>query len=415
MVEGVLSDTVGMTFSTLNILLKTNILIMFWGSCIFGCTQNEASQKKSKDANGVAETDADKIEDSSTEDTAATGNTIIDPDKIFLDTADSETKKALKECSSQLGFPSSKPVAWPGKLKKFLGKELQKLSVAGKILKHVTGIYLVDTTGSEGLPIVGGVVCGADASVDKVPVIMDLAMMTKDREKLGSIDKPVKYLTYTKGEEENSYIVGHDGDYGVQTLIHELMHVYDIVYVPNSGDEKLISAHKSGNAVAWKSLSEDKFGVVDKFGLTSFGLSDSEPTAMQLLYECSKKRKNRSSTHMDGDGGLTLADSDPFKRDGSDGELHEFLIKNTSFINQYSSTNRIEDFAESFTVYFTGTRNQDWPERTYYKFDDANNGARSLVFKFDAKESASTSKLHRKKMCDFAKYVLGENCAKFLD
>ena len=392
-------------------MLKASAVPAFVGLWILnGCVQAEEKPQKATDADKVIDSELEKTDDESQEeeDSESTSTFVLDIDKVFLDKASSDDKALIKDCAESLAFPSTTTVVWPNELKVFLGKELKRLTAAEKILKHVSGIYLIDTTGAEDFPVVAGVVCGADPALEKVPVVMDLKMMTTDRKKHGSINKIVKYLTYEKGEEDNSYIVGHDGDFGVQTLIHELMHVYDLVYMPNSDDKKLIAAHKAANAIAWKTLSDDKHGVVDKFGLTGFGLTDEEPTQAQVLYNCSKNRKHRPLTYSDAQKGLSLND-DPFKRDGNSGELHKFL----SFINQYSSTNRTEDFAETVTIYFAGTRYKDWPERTYYDFDSQ--GKRSLIYKFDAKDTATDSKLHRKKMCEFAKYVLGEDCSKYLE
>ncbi len=403
------------TFNSQKTVLNWLITAYLMPSIFSGCVQNEEKSEQAKDAKVVddknfPEPDVDEDNDPSLPDTPSTFD--FDPDKIFLDKMDSNSKAVIKECSSHFGFKSSASVPWPKELKEFLGKELKKLNIAGKILKHVAGIYLMDTTGAEGYAVLAGVVCGAEPGILKVPVVMDLSMMTTDRKKFGSINKIVKYLTYEKGQENTSYIVGHNGDFGFQTLIHELMHVYELVYIPNSGDKKLIDAHKKAQALSWKNLTEDKHGVFDEFGLTSVSPTAREPTQAELLYECSKKRKQRPLTYLDAQEGLSL-DEDPFKRDSSDGKLHKFLIEKTSFINQYSSTNATEDFAEAFTIYYTGTRYKDWPENTYYEFNSADK--RSLVFKFDAKTTVSGSKLHRKKMCTFAEYVLGETCSKYLD
>jgi hypothetical protein len=287
-------------------------------------------------------------------------------------------------------------------------KKLERLKINTQILDHVTGIYRADTTGPDGYPLVAGVVCGADGQRKKVPVIMDWKMMTENREHWsgGKLDKIVKYKTYEPGEEDRSYIVGDDGDYGLQTLYHELMHVWDLVYVPSSNDE-LRADHDALFEATWKSLSEDKYGVVSKYGLTG-----SEPTVQQMLLECSKKHavKHRMGVvSVGGVGGFGLADDDPFKRDMNDGELHEFLVDKTNFINQYASTNAVEDFAETFTIYFSGTRNNDWSKKTYYSFNEST-GKRSTVFAFDAKKVTTSSKLHRKKACAYAKHVLGEDC-----
>lgn len=389
-----------------------HIFTVFLVGILFACTQEESTKKsnKSSDATEATEDDAerDSVSNGSVkeDDTGVTKS--INPDDVFLDTISGDAKAIVKSCSKDLGF---KPVAskWPSKLKKFLAKELEKLPVHEEILQHVTGIYLMDTTTDEGFAAVAGVVCGADAGTDKVPVVLDLKMLTSEREKEGAIDQLIKYKTYEEGKKDRSYIVGDDGDYGLQTLIHELMHVYDLVYVPNSGDKDLIAAHKAANALAWKSLSEDRYGVEDKFGLTGFGLTE-ETSLSSILYECSKGHSlhNIKAAKSMG-GGLGLVD---FKRDLNDGELHKFLIEKTSFINQYSSTNRVEDFAETFTIYFSGTRFKDWSKRIYYDFDDEGN--RSEIYDFSAKKVAETSKLHRKKMCAFAKYVLDEDCSKFL-
>ena len=149
-----------------------------------GWVQNEGKSEQAKDAKVVEDRnspnpDVDDDNDPSLPDEPSTFE--LDPDKIFLDKMDSNSKAAIKVCSSHFGFKSSASVPWPKELKEFLGKELTNLNIAEKILKHVTGIYLMDTTGAEGYAVLAGVVCGAEPGILKVPVVMDLTMMTTTR------------------------------------------------------------------------------------------------------------------------------------------------------------------------------------------------------------------------------------------
>lgn len=384
---------------------RASLVALVSAFSIWSCQQEAAntSKKNGKASNGEV-TDVDQSGETETSGDAV--SRAVDVDAVFLDKPSSKDEKLAQECAEQLGLEKFRFKKWPAELKTFLAKKMGDFKATDKILQHLSGLYLADSKDSAGQSLIAGLVCGVDGIATRVPLIIDYETMVTSRKKHGALNKVTKYLLHEKGQEKISYIVGDEGDFGLQTLFHELMHIYDLVYIPQSATAEERAAHKEANRIAWKSMTEDKHGIVDTYGLTGFALAAAEPSPSQILLECSKRR--RQKPHRSSEGMSLTADDDPFKRDSNDGAFHKLLIEKTSFINQYSSTNQSEDFAESVAIYFTGTRYSDWPSKVYYDFDK--NDRRTEVFDFDAEYVAKNSSRHRKKMCAFAKYVLGESC-----
>ncbi len=309
--------------------------------------------------------------------------------EVFLDEPQNEdVRVAISECLKAFGMKSLSFAPWPSELKGLLIDEAESMPIAGDILKGLRGLYLV-----EGMTDFSGLACGAKLGAPQ-PVVFDEKVFVTKRKKLGALGKELAYPMQKSGKRGS--ISGTKGDFALDTFVHELMHVY--------ASQKQ-SVFKSLTELSWKTATTDKFGITAKLGL-----ADGDKGADDWSYDPVACR--RGGDEEETASGLGLEDSareNALKRDTDDGNLHKKLIESTNFIDQYASTNAHEDFAETATIFWRGSVRNDWPEYEYR--ERMQDGRQALIFGYEPKKIARTSKAHHEKLCKFGQAIFKKDCA----
>lgn len=278
---------------------------------------------------------------------------------------------------------SSKLSKWPDSLKQTLAAELEKFPALDRVLDSVHGYYLIDEGAmgdiNSGAP--AGLACGADDGLGFIFLSKQLYL---------EID-PTEYSyssEYTKAFQP--------GDYRISTLIHETLHAIDSRYFVNHDTGQFVSQRQDAAEYSWKGFDDSKYNDISVLALTRH-----TPNAPHRG-PCIKR-------HHHGEAFPSFSLKSSPKEEAED---LEYMAEKTNFIAPYSMANSAEDFAETLTVYYIGTRSGEWPRWKTYDMSIINTQPKEgkLLYEFDSKEVITKSASHREKMCALAKLVFDENC-----
>jgi hypothetical protein len=242
----------------------------------------------------------------------------------------------------------TKYLAWPANLKSAAVGAAEKLPNISEILTKVEGIYWVENTDEEYV----GLMCVNGLTGQVVIWIHSRAI---------SENQPQDLISEVR-----------------TTVIHELAHAIEYFKWGEFVFEPEKSPFLEFKNFSWAVDESPKYKAIPVY-YTLHG----EESAMMLA-----------------DADLSQS-SDP--QIGSD---MQYLERSTNFLSPYASANSKEDFAETLSIYFMGTRFNEWSTVTYQA------GRSASVF--DTERLAKSDPRRRQKICAAAKLAFGEDCNAFL-
>jgi len=94
----------------------------------------------------------------------------------------------------------------------------------------------------------------------------------------------------------------------------------------------------------------------------------------------------------------------------------DYMANQTNFSCAYCMQNFQEDFAESFTNYYMGTRTKLWPSwRVFEKLPEDPKTDQGIIATISVKSLLTKNEKQRQKLCAVAKLVLQEDCETLLN
>lgn len=373
----------------------TILLACFVTAAACGQGRSRAFQPQSDDAHEAQEPMAAKTQ-------MATGDQAVNASfvSLFKDEADfapADLANGFVACAGieSLTTAEGSAIPWPPHMRSYLAGELAKFPDSQLVLSSVSGIYLARAellTGKERQTRVGGITCQNRKTAKSVIFLNEDEFVSRPKMRI-----KVGAWYETENLVHNAVLENH-GDQTLYTLIHELFHAIDLVHFISGNDGSKKAGRDRITDLAWTNLTTSKFEPTGILAMTAARPNAAlrEPITPESL------RKHFVFSLHDAPEGLA-AD-------------YTKLATQTNFITPYSSTNAIEDFADTLATYYFGTRYNSWMVRSVFDADLTNTpvSQAGLLYVFDTKQIMHDSEPHKDKACRMAELVFGENCYNYL-
>lgn len=276
---------------------------------------------------------------------------------------------------------------WPKKLKKMAIEALKVFPVQEEVLAAVHGFYMIDGEAIKGdLPNgAAGVACSRAKDA--------MGLILFDHTNFSGNYTPEDGAFHTSSDHVVNDIAG---DLFIITFIHEMMHSIDRKHYQTLAGE-FSRPRETLMTQSWTSFEDRKYKDI-----SIFALADNAKPHVHRGLACS-----RGQWILPPEPAFALAASAQTDADGL-----EYLEKKTNHIAPYTMTNPLEDFAETLTIYYFGTRFDAWPSWKAYDVDLNEEAPEEskLLYSFETDKVIKTSKKHRTKMCKYAAQVFKEDC-----
>lgn len=368
-----------------------------------GCqdgTQSREASSGSGNGSGVSDdTTFNAAEVKAKREDAGTVTSAADMQELFLDSVSFEKSEfsyvgGCDNLFKDVDFPKELH-AWPAKLKQELVQTLVDFNQGKMISESIRAYYLINAQTMAGASAVdsddpagaAGLFCpGKDGA--KGMVFLSYKTFVTDASLDSEIGLSSSYTTSDQGVP-----------YHYATLIHESLHAIDFKFFIGAKTGDYLGDRLAASKLSWNTYDDSKYNSISVMALAD---ASTLPGVGRKFEPCiwSKTFYSRNIGF-----GLT-ADA---RTEAAD---LKYMATKTNYIAPYTMANGNEDFAESLTIYYFGTRAKKWPKwRTYDQDLTVNTPDPSkLIYTFDAGRVIKTSKAHRKKLCALAELIFAEDC-----